>query len=367
VSIRAPRSARALVALTSVTLVAGCGGPRELSSKVVVEVETTPPGAMVTLSDASGRRALGRAPLTHEVEYVETVYESTPTWWIMTAASAVVAGLGAALVMGGAGSELRDSGGAIVRDTTDSTMIGTGIALAALGGTTFFVGLPLAIVDTSLADDVLWSSPRHGPTAYEADLPGYRGASQVLATSAERPWSVRLVLAEDASASASAPVLGGLADAPNVAEGSVLSGAGGLGTRGALPFVAVFEVEDRSRVTDAATIAALTDQLATQLVERRAFRVVPAADLRARLAEAKKASYQACVDERCQIELGKAVAADRTLSARILRVGEGCTINGVVYDLKTEATERAASVRGGCTPEALVAGIERLAAKLAED
>lgn len=363
-SIREPWGARALIVLLVVTLGAGCGGPRELTSKVAVDVQTTPPGAMVTLTDASGRRALGRAPLTHEVEYVESVYESTPAWWIMTAASAVAAGVGAALVAGGVGSELRDSDGTLVRDTTDSAMVGTGIALVALGGTTFFVGLPLAIVDTSLADDVLWSSPRHGPTAYEADLPGYRGASQVLATSAERPWSVSLVLAADASA---APVLGGLADAPKAGEGAVVSGVGGLGTRGALPFVAVFEVEDRSRVTDAATIAALTDQLATQLVERRAFRVVPAADLRARLAEAKKASYQACVDERCQIELGKAVAADRTLSARILRVGEGCTINGVVYDLKTEATERAASVRGGCTPEALVAGIERLAAKLAEE
>lgn len=363
-SIRAKRGARALAVTLVVVMGSGCGGPRELSSKVQVKVETTPPGAMVTLTDASGRRALGRAPLTHEVEYVESVYESTPTWWVMTAVSAVVVGVGAALVLSGAGSELRDSGGAIVRDTTDSTLIGTGIGLAALGGTTFFVGLPLAIVDTSLADDVLWSSPRHGPTAYEADLPGYRGASQFLATSDERPWSVSLVLAEDEGAQAGGQVVGVLGEVSAGAGGVV----GGLGTRSAeLPFVAVFEVEDRSRVTDAATIAALTDQLATQLVERRAFRVVPASDLRARLAEAKKASYQACVDERCQIELGKAVAADRTLAARILRVGEGCTINGVVYDLKTEATERAASVRGGCTPEALVAGIERLAAKLAED
>lgn len=346
----------------------GCGGPRELSSKVRVDVATTPPGAMVTVSDASGRRALGRAPLTHEVEYVESVYESTPTWWVMTAVSAVVVGVGSALIVGGAGSELRDSDGVVVRDTTDSTMVGTGIGLASLGATTFFVGLPLALIDSSLADDVLWSSPRHGPTAYEADLPGYRGASQVLAPSAERPWSVSLVLAEDEGAPTVGGVAGALADLPAGAQGLVAVGVGGLGTRSAeLPFVAVFEVEDRSRVTDAATVAALTDQLATQLVERRAFRVVPAADLRARLAEAKKASYQACVDERCQIELGKAVAADRTLSARILRVGEGCTINGVVYDLKTEATERAASVRGGCTPEALVAGIERLAAKLAED
>ncbi len=353
------------LALAAALLAVGCSGPRETSSRVKVNVETTPPGAMVTVSDSSGRRALGRAPLEHEVEYVESVYESHPGWWITTGITGALTAIGVGMFVAGLGEDIRSSDGTLLRENGDDTMAVVGGSIGFTAATTLLIVLPLAIIDSAVAGDVLWSMPRHGPVAYEADLPGYRGASSFLAPTVERPWKVELSLAEDgvgggglglvARAGPEAQVLGSL-------EGGVVSGR----SAGA-PFVAVFDVEDRSGLLDARTIAALTDQLATKLVEQRAFRVVPATDLRARLVEAKKASYGACIDERCQIELGKAVAADRTLSARVIKVGETCTVNGTLYDLKTEATDRAASVRGSCSVEALVEAIDALATKLSKD
>lgn len=332
-----------------------------VNSQVQVRVESTPPGAMITMTDGAGRKALGRAPVEHEVEYVQTVYESGPGAWVTTGISAVVTAIGVGMTASASGSTTFDSGGSL-RDTSDSGLLVGGITMMSLGATVFAIALPVAIIGSSVgADgDVLGAAPKNGAVSYEADLDGYRGASAYLTSSPHQPWLVQLALVEDHATLARGPGgLGGL-----MAGAPAETFAGGSSRSGSAPFVAVFDVEDRTGKLDAATLAALTDQLATQLAERRAFRVVPASDLRARLLEAKKASYGACIDERCQIELGKAVAADRTLSARVIQVGETCTINGTVYDLKTEATERAASVRGRCALEALVESIDALAQKL---
>jgi hypothetical protein len=43
--------------------------------------------------------------------------------------------------------------------------------------------------------------------------------------------------------------------------------------------------------------------------------------MRDRIASDKAESYRACVDQSCQIELGKAMAAQKSLATKLIRVG----------------------------------------------
>ena len=86
--------------------------------------------------------------------------------------------------------------------------------------------------------------------------------------------------------------------------------------------------------------------------------------MRRQLSDSKQASYEACIDEACQIEVGKAVAAQKSLSTKIIRVGRQCALSTTLFDLKTEATETAASVRTPCSQESLMDGIDALVKKL---
>ncbi|MCK5795853.1 MAG: hypothetical protein KAI47_01630 [Deltaproteobacteria bacterium] len=82
------------------------------------------------------------------------------------------------------------------------------------------------------------------------------------------------------------------------------------------------------------------------------YRVIPRGQIRARLKAERKASYRACYDNQCQIELGKKLAASAVVSARLIRLGRRCTLTLKLYDLKTETTAGAASHTGSCTVEA---------------
>jgi hypothetical protein len=75
--------------------------------------------------------------------------------------------------------------------------------------------------------------------------------------------------------------------------------------------------------------------------------------------------FKACYDEGCQIALGKALSAQKTLSAKLRHIGKKCVATATLYDLKTETTERAASIETDCTPESLMGGIRQLATELA--
>lgn len=126
--------------------------------------------------------------------------------------------------------------------------------------------------------------------------------------------------------------------------------------------LAVLDVEGGS--VDPEVADQLTEYLATQLAAGGTYRLVPRSAVRAELQAAKAGALDPCYDEACQIELGKAVAAEKTLSPRILRVGETCALTATLFDLRTETAERAASARSGCDASALLASIDRVAAAL---
>lgn len=126
--------------------------------------------------------------------------------------------------------------------------------------------------------------------------------------------------------------------------------------------LAVLDVAGDS--VDAAMADQLTEYLATQLAAQGSYRLVPRSTVRAELREAKAGSLDPCVDEACQIELGKALAAEKTLAPRIMRVGETCAMTATLFDLRTETAERAASARSDCDATALLASVDRIAAAL---
>ena len=135
----------------------------------------------------------------------------------------------------------------------------------------------------------------------------------------------------------------------------------------AAPVIAVFSVRDERVATErasATTLQSMTTYLASLLTQSRTYRVVPSADLQRALQDTKRDSYQACYDERCQIEIGKAVAAALSLDTRIGRVGSSCVLTADVYDLREEASTQAASARGACTEDALTNALEQLAQQL---
>src|SRR5262249_32780958 len=74
--------------------------------------------------------------------------------------------------------------------------------------------------------------------------------------------------------------------------------------------VAVFEVHDEDRQLGARQTRKMTDYLEAQLAAVAGWRVIPRAELLRQIQTKKADSYRACVDEACQIELGKAAAAE---------------------------------------------------------
>jgi hypothetical protein len=130
--------------------------------------------------------------------------------------------------------------------------------------------------------------------------------------------------------------------------------------------IAVFDVEDVSNVFKKRVLNQLTIYLMNQVTIHAGFRVIPREQLKKRIAEQKGASYKKCFDESCQIELGRALAAQKTLSTQLLKVGKQCMVVSNIFDLKTETTEKAASAKTNCTETALVGALEAIAQQIAQ-
>jgi hypothetical protein len=128
--------------------------------------------------------------------------------------------------------------------------------------------------------------------------------------------------------------------------------------------LAVFDIEDVTKQLKEQELNQLQDFLETRLTELAGFKIVPREQLKDRLQEQKTASYRKCYDEACQIELGKEVAAGKSLSSRILRVGSTCVVTSKLFDLKTATSEKAASARVACNPDGLLDGMDQLAKQL---
>jgi hypothetical protein len=123
------------------------------------------------------------------------------------------------------------------------------------------------------------------------------------------------------------------------------------------PIVAVFDLEVKGTALDAGTIDRLTDYLGS-LMARKGYQVVPRSQLRERLVGARTASYKDCYDQSCQIEIGKELAAQKTLACQVLKLGKSCKVTVNLFDLKKSASEGAGTASGECGEDEVVASLE---------
>jgi hypothetical protein len=125
--------------------------------------------------------------------------------------------------------------------------------------------------------------------------------------------------------------------------------------------VAVFVVKEAGGWLSKNVLESLTVFLAARMAEGKVFIVVPQAQVKAAIESQVKASFSACTDESCQIEIGRELAAQKLLQTEVIRVGNQCAITSTLFDLKLAASENSATVRVGCEEEALVGAVEQAA------
>jgi hypothetical protein len=108
----------------------------------------------------------------------------------------------------------------------------------------------------------------------------------------------------------------------------------------------------------------VTDHLRVGLAARRVA-VIDRGRLAAALAQQvrdeKAASYRPCVDEACQVPLGRALAATHILRSSITRLGDSCTLAAELVELRSEVTVAARYLDTACRGEALGHGADGLA------
>ena len=138
---------------------------------------------------------------------------------------------------------------------------------------------------------------------------------------------------------------------------------------GPKPVVAVFDIQDtrKTRGLSVQEKADLTAYLINLLTNTKRYASVPKADLKAALDSQKSKSYDVCYDESCQIEIGKEVAAEKSLATRISKLGKKCIVAMTMYDLRKSATENAVQDRVRCDVDSLLEAFEKLVPQLAKN
>lgn len=127
--------------------------------------------------------------------------------------------------------------------------------------------------------------------------------------------------------------------------------------------VAVMNVESQTNRLDKQLLVNVGSQLRIAIATS-GVRTVDRGALDEQIREMKGDSYGACYDDKCQIELGKALAASHILRTQVTRFGRVCVLNGELIELRAEVTVGAASSRGDCTDEGFLAMIDEVAKKL---
>ena len=85
------------------------------------------------------------------------------------------------------------------------------------------------------------------------------------------------------------------------------------------PIVAVFNFESKGISFQGKMLDRLSDYLAGSLAATGRYRIVPRSQLKKRLVKQKTASYKKCFDQSCQIEIGKELAAQRSVSSQVMK------------------------------------------------
>ena len=128
--------------------------------------------------------------------------------------------------------------------------------------------------------------------------------------------------------------------------------------------IAVFDIQDKSSRFSAEELEQLSTYLSAQLASGGDFKIIPRAQIKNAINTEKTKSYEACYDESCQIEIGKELAAEKSVMTQIIAVGSKCAVTTTLYDLKTSASEIAATEKATCEQDAIVTALEHVASRL---
>ena len=136
------------------------------------------------------------------------------------------------------------------------------------------------------------------------------------------------------------------------------------GAEAGTPVVAVFALEAKGTKLSPADLDGLADYIEASLAESGRFQVVPQTELRAALNRQKAESYKACYDESCQIEIGKELAAEKSLAGAVTRLGQRCLVTLKLFDLAKATQEAAGTGKGSCDTDGVLASLEVALGKL---
>jgi len=139
--------------------------------------------------------------------------------------------------------------------------------------------------------------------------------------------------------------------------------AASSGLGGERPIVAVFDMEDRGSGLSDEALDNLTNYLVVMMAGG-GYQVIPREEIRERLRAQQVESYKLCYDEKCQIELGRELAAQMSLASQIMKIGDRCQVTAVLYDLKRSASTQASSSEASCDEISLLKAIKELSRKL---
>lgn len=129
--------------------------------------------------------------------------------------------------------------------------------------------------------------------------------------------------------------------------------------------VAVFDVSADGMKLPPKTIKRLTDYMGTRLTIGGTYQVMPESAIKEAMIELKIESQNVCYDDKCRVELGRAAAAQKNLNTLIWKIGNECSVTGTIFDLRKEASDKAAEVSGiDCSEASLKKGIAQVAMQL---
>jgi hypothetical protein len=130
--------------------------------------------------------------------------------------------------------------------------------------------------------------------------------------------------------------------------------------------LAVFELQAPVGLLPEGVAANLTGYLSAKLAETGRFQVVPPETVRQAIRDRQRESYEQAYGQAFQIELGRAVAANKLLSTQLLATGKACILSASLYDIASETTQAAVTVESGCASEEIPGGLDRLVLKLVD-
>lgn len=93
-------------------------------------------------------------------------------------------------------------------------------------------------------------------------------------------------------------------------------------------------------------------------------RLIPKNQVQERLVQVKRQSHNDCYDQSCQIDLAQSIAANKSLSSKLIKLGDVCSLQSQIYDLKKETTEKGVEAQGPCTIAGIKASIDQVITKL---